>query len=611
MSKYVMTMHGSILKDLGINLYSSISSVLSEVIANSYDADASKVLIWLHPDKNQIIIQDNGLGMSEKEINDRFLSVGLSKRSKGNDNRTPKYNRSIMGRKGIGKLAPLAISQSLDILSYKEGVLAGCKIEKDKLLENKGKEPYKPLEIDGKTIVGKNWIVQEGSGTMLILNGVTKSIKRNAISVRKMIAKNFPLLDKDFSIYIDEEQISYKDLNYFSNLEYMIDISSTKENLSKSNNLVQGVSVFDDQGRFKRKAGNKVKVNFSGYSEEFTVNGWIGCINDLKKLKVENTEELGYTTDNRISIFARGKLGEYNILPLVKTNQGHDAYLIGEIYADFLEDTNYDDIAISSREGYIKSDPRYVSLIEYVKNVVSQLIGIRAKDKRMQKSEDIKRKTRELKENEIDFYRSVESLTKVLPVKSKEELVRKASLISNTIVPKEVMYGLDSVLISHRYSSKDHSDFVLSILQIIGVPNDKIIYTSSKNDDHSIPYGENIYDYLRDEFRKDVFICFVIGNDFKQSFPCVSEAGAAWVTSKEYGLFLFDDVKFSDGYKYKPLDFSKVSINLNYLVSEESRRDIKSLKNIMMKRFGLREPKNFSNRVEDAIKDYYRTIREK
>ena len=41
--EYTMTITLNVLNNLGINLYSSVPAVLSEVVANSWDADATKV----------------------------------------------------------------------------------------------------------------------------------------------------------------------------------------------------------------------------------------------------------------------------------------------------------------------------------------------------------------------------------------------------------------------------------------------------------------------------------------------------------------------------------------------------------------------------------------
>lgn len=603
MGQYKMTMHGSILKDLGINLYSSLSSVISEIIANSYDADASVVKVILFSELNKIIVLDNGIGMSEEDINLKFLSVGLHKRTKNSDNLTQVYKRSIMGRKGIGKLAPLAISETLEIYSLKDKEISGCKIIKEDLLSNDGKNHYEPISVRPDSINEFEWIKEQRHGTMLILSGVEKDINRNRSYLRKIVAKSFPVEDTNFIIMIDGKEISPKDLNYFSKLEYILDLSDDSRYIKKSKN-VEVFRHYYDTEKFSPQLGNEIVVNFGDHTKKFKVNGWIGCVKDLSNLKVVNTDEIGYTTDNRISIYARNKLGEYNILPIVSTNQGHDSYLIGEIYADFLEDTNYDDIAISSREGYIKTDPRYKSLIEFVKKAVRIIINIRVKDKKKQKEEDLKLKREDIKRKDRELFKYIDEISDQISDKTKDTLIRKVSNVSKTKIDKEILYGGDKVLISHSSRNKMHADFILSLLRIIGVPDEKIIYTSSDIGEHKVPFGNDIFDYLYDEFRKDIYVCFVIDNTFKNRFACVSEAGASWVTNKDYGIFLAEDVQFPQGIDYKPLNFSKIGVHLKSVKTKETRIALKLFKNTMVKRFKLKEPKGFSENLDNIISEY-------
>ena len=49
---YKMTITLNVLNNLGITLYSNVPAVLSEVVANSWDADASKVVIEIEPGKS-------------------------------------------------------------------------------------------------------------------------------------------------------------------------------------------------------------------------------------------------------------------------------------------------------------------------------------------------------------------------------------------------------------------------------------------------------------------------------------------------------------------------------------------------------------------------------
>ena len=52
----------SVLEHLGMNLYSTIPAVLSEVVANAWDADAVNVKVQFDKEANQISIEDNGSG---------------------------------------------------------------------------------------------------------------------------------------------------------------------------------------------------------------------------------------------------------------------------------------------------------------------------------------------------------------------------------------------------------------------------------------------------------------------------------------------------------------------------------------------------------------------
>ncbi|MBA7616339.1 hypothetical protein ES703_23635 [subsurface metagenome] len=75
---YELTVDLQVLKHLGIGLYSNIPAVVSEMVANAYDADAEVVEITISDDK--IIVKDDGWGMDIKDANEKFLKVGYDKR---------------------------------------------------------------------------------------------------------------------------------------------------------------------------------------------------------------------------------------------------------------------------------------------------------------------------------------------------------------------------------------------------------------------------------------------------------------------------------------------------------------------------------------------------
>ena len=72
----------SALKDLvGKDLITSDNIAIFELVKNSYDAYASKVVITFSDDK--ITIADNGKGMTFDEIQDKWLFVGYSEKKDG------------------------------------------------------------------------------------------------------------------------------------------------------------------------------------------------------------------------------------------------------------------------------------------------------------------------------------------------------------------------------------------------------------------------------------------------------------------------------------------------------------------------------------------------
>ena len=70
---FEMTVDLNVLEHLGINLYSNIAAVLTEAVANAWDADASSVQIRVDPNSEWIEIEDDGVGMSVDDLNGKYL----------------------------------------------------------------------------------------------------------------------------------------------------------------------------------------------------------------------------------------------------------------------------------------------------------------------------------------------------------------------------------------------------------------------------------------------------------------------------------------------------------------------------------------------------------
>ena len=123
--KYTLRISRLTIDKLGIQMYDRVSAVLAELIANAYDADAENVTVTLplsttlgsnqaDSEAEEIRIVDDGIGMTEQEVNDYYLNVGYDRRAERGD-ATKRLGRRVMGRKGIGKLAPFGICREVEI----------------------------------------------------------------------------------------------------------------------------------------------------------------------------------------------------------------------------------------------------------------------------------------------------------------------------------------------------------------------------------------------------------------------------------------------------------------------------------------------------------------
>lgn len=114
--KLYLRFHGRILDSLGIQMYQSPVAAVAELIANAWDADATIVKVTL-PERlygnPELVIEDDGLGMTFEECQNFYLNVGRNRRSEGAA-RTPS-GRPVLGRKGIGKFAGFGIADVMQV----------------------------------------------------------------------------------------------------------------------------------------------------------------------------------------------------------------------------------------------------------------------------------------------------------------------------------------------------------------------------------------------------------------------------------------------------------------------------------------------------------------
>lgn len=348
-SRYKMTVDLSVLESLGINLYSNAAAVLSELVANAYDADATLVRIDWKNYGDQVTVADDGAGMTATELNDRFLKVGYKKRDTEGLAST-RFGRPYMGRKGIGKLSVFSIARTVTVYSTKGGTSNGLQIEVGALEDAiKAGKPYEPKE---EPVPEKH----ASQGTTIVLAELkSKRADLTASALRKRLARRFDVLDRTppedggFYISVNGNNITYADRQELKKLEFIWEFGSQTlpaDVLPAGTTRLVLPSDAVDAGR------------------NWRVRGWIGTAR--RPTDLTDDEEAGSLKN--IIVLARKRPIQEGIIEKLDFSRIFGNYVTGQIEADFLDlDAGYEDIATSDRQRLIEDDERVVALRRFLR----------------------------------------------------------------------------------------------------------------------------------------------------------------------------------------------------------------------------------------------------
>lgn len=109
---------------MGEELIGHPSTAVNELVKNGYDADANQCKVYFHIDDKNLdnsfaVIHDNGTGMDEKTLFGNWLQPSISSKRHPNA-KSEIYKRNLLGSKGIGRLAAMALGENITVVSRKE-----------------------------------------------------------------------------------------------------------------------------------------------------------------------------------------------------------------------------------------------------------------------------------------------------------------------------------------------------------------------------------------------------------------------------------------------------------------------------------------------------------
>ena len=324
----------NVLNHLGIGLYSNTPAVLTEIVANAWDADATKVDI--HLGSEEITISDDGHGMSYEDLQSKFLTVGYARRKHGEQftkKGAPPVGRQCMGRKGIGKLAMFSLADEIHVVSRVAGGQANGFVVDVNDLKTKIelKQTYYPIPVKDFSLYQI-----DHSGTVILLRSLRKEINRTESYLRRRIARRFSVIGgpAGFGISINDKPVTIADRGFYSDIQFLWTFGNAEASTKSLCTSLKKHLHFDG----KTGTGN-------------VISGFIASVVKPELLKRDDDN------NNTITLLANGRIFDEDVQKRIDDSRVFNSYLVGELQYDLLDDNSKDDIAVSSRQGVQENDP--------------------------------------------------------------------------------------------------------------------------------------------------------------------------------------------------------------------------------------------------------------
>lgn len=318
----VMEVQLTVVDHLGINMYTSLPPVISEIVANSYDADASRVEITIPETEitndSTIQIRDNGSGMSYDELNSAYLKIGRNRRNDLGNDESPIYHRKVLGRKGLGKLSVFGVAKQVEIQSIKEGNKVVFEMNIDAIKQSPNGKYNPPLLCDESTT--------QDNGVTVTLKNLKRKQRISLPIIRRGLAQRFSVISPTFDVVINGISLTTEERNLRNNVEY--------------------IEEFDE---IEIKEGSSWKVT-----------GWIGTLPNTARGDI----------DRGIVILSRGKLvQEPTLFGVTGGKELAYSYMVGEIHADFLDDQN--DLIATYRSSIVWESDEGLALKTWIQKTIT------------------------------------------------------------------------------------------------------------------------------------------------------------------------------------------------------------------------------------------------
>ena len=336
------------IEHLGVQMYSTLPPVIAELVANAYDADAKNVKIFLTDnDRKEIVIEDDGHGMSFEDLEAKFLKIGRNRRE-GNQQDSESGTRKVIGKKGIGKLSFFGIANHVEIITRRNGKENAFTLDWDKI-KNSGSEYNAPVHK-------YNVASPEGQHeTRIVLSKIRRKTSFQPKDLAISLAKTFDVFDEQgFDVAI---------------------IHNKKPAIQVTNELKYDNLEIENYWDFPCGA---VEFPYE-YAEQ--IRGKVISANTTVPSSMKG-----------IALFSRGKLVNNHEFYGEKASSHGYAYLTGWLNIDFIDDWEQDVIG-TNRQSLNWENEKTSKLRHYLQQAVKKIYAEQRRKRAESKKETIRKST--------------------------------------------------------------------------------------------------------------------------------------------------------------------------------------------------------------------------
>lgn len=327
---------GSIVVQLGSQLYPSVTAAVAELVSNAWDADARNVWVTVpfHDDwqggDSTIQVLDDGVGMSRREAQFKYLVVGRERRVEEQRDRTPR-GRLLHGRKGIGKLAAFGTGRRLEVVTQQSKAKpVGFRLDYERLRTLEPAESAEVEEVDAEPLTDPAGRPL-AHGTRVRLAALQPRRRPSESRFMLSMRRRFSLDASEMKVFVNGEPLARFDMEF----QYRFPKDAAPA----------GVEVGED--------GLGIELVDSGDGQQREVRWWIGFTE--KPVRDEILQG--------VSVLVRGKQAQRPFkFERTRGTQGQLGfeYLVGEVHADWIDDglDEDDDLIASNRDALQLEDER-------------------------------------------------------------------------------------------------------------------------------------------------------------------------------------------------------------------------------------------------------------